>query len=307
MTYFPLLCIPPLVILHLATLVHVGVLLVRGTGLDSFWRIVYVLGLVVYPTVMFVLYVVFGESVTWKGAATYGWISLLDQRSAGYITLPIWVLADIFLLYGIVYDKLQYKTIFAAIITLGLICGWTFGNFLFVRHTLVPQVFALVPALVLLALTMLALHIARRSLGGSSLMALPWMAGLAATFVAKIVLAQHEYSRLRDTPPGGCFIVTAAARGHRRLVGSWRGVGGVVENMQLRRMRAMEAVLMDRWPRFHRCLRAVYNRLGPLVARRIRWPYLADAIYLLLKPVELAALGVVIFLSRRPAWTKGVL
>lgn len=39
----------------------------------------------------------------------------------------------------------------------------------------------------------------------------------------------------------------------------------------------------------HRCFRTLYNRLGPIAARRIRTPYTADMVYLMLKPAGVLA------------------
>ncbi len=86
----------------------------------------------------------------------------------------------------------------------------------------------------------------------------------------------------------GCFIVTAAARGHRRVVRSEevvvRGVS-VRINHQLRVMKAGELALRVVTPRLHCALRRVYDRVAPRVARRVTSPWLADGVYLLLVPV----------------------
>lgn len=273
--------------LHLATLCHLVYLLERRLPISPSWRWIYVLGLVIYPTAMFSLYLfVLTSSIEWTGAAKLGWISMLDEQSAGLIALPIWLAAAAGLVYGLLAGKIQHRLVLAAIITLCVICAWTAFSLIFIQNR---GGLALVPGLVLLGLVMLTVHACRRPLKGSWLLSLPWLVGLAATIVGKIMLAHHEYGLLPDTPPEGCFIVTAAARGHRRFVGSWCGEDGDAENLQLRRMRALEARLMQDWPRFHAGLRAVYNRVGPAVAKRIRSPYAADAMYVALKPMEMLA------------------
>ena len=48
----------------------------------------------------------------------------------------------------------------------------------------------------------------------------------------------------------------------------------------------LERVWRQHLPLSHSCFRALYNRLGPMLSRRIRTPFVADMVYLLLKPVE---------------------
>ena len=103
----------------------------------------------------------------------------------------------------------------------------------------------------------------------------------------KVGIAMHYYESLPDTQPSGCFIVTAASRGHSRLVGSWYDARrGKRVNQQLLMMWRFEQWLALSLPRLHGWLRRHYNRWGPQVARRIRRRWQADATYLALKPVE---------------------
>ena len=86
------------------------------------------------------------------------------------------------------------------------------------------------------------------------------------------------------------YLCTVAAGGHRRLVkplrpGCRHGYR-VTVNRQLCVANAFEQLLEERTPRFHRLVRGLYDRLGYPVARHIRSPYLADAVYLLMKPAE---------------------
>ncbi|WP_394840396.1 DUF6688 family protein [Pendulispora rubella] len=59
-------------------------------------------------------------------------------------------------------------------------------------------------------------------------------------------------------------------------------------NRQLAIANAFENLLHTRWPRFGRFARAVYDRFGLPVSRHIRTRWLADAIYLVMKPAEWA-------------------
>lgn len=104
-----------------------------------------------------------------------------------------------------------------------------------------------------------------------------WLGLFAASWFVAIQRAREVYASLpTKEPAGSCYVVTAAARGHRWLVG----------DAQLATFKTAEHALQARVPRFHRALRAVYDRLGPPVARRVVSPWLADLAYLSLKPGE---------------------
>jgi hypothetical protein len=109
------------------------------------------------------------------------------------------------------------------------------------------------------------------------------------------VLMLAKYASLPLTPPGDCFVCTAAAKGHRSLVGSQvffvdRGRTCVV-NDQLRVLKAFELLIVAISPRAHGTLRAVYNTLGPRLAATLGNPLAADVAYVALKPLEWFARG----------------
>lgn len=91
--------------------------------------------------------------------------------------------------------------------------------------------------------------------------------------------------------PEDChYLCTVAARGHSWLVrperlGRRRGVA-IVVNRQLALANAFEDLLHERWPRFGRLARRIYDRVGLPVSRYIRRPWLADLTYLAMKPAE---------------------
>ncbi|MBX9791952.1 MAG: hypothetical protein K2Y37_23765 [Pirellulales bacterium] len=120
-----------------------------------------------------------------------------------------------------------------------------------------------------------------------------WCAYYMNGWRAAYATALETYSRLPASPPT-CYIATAAARGHRRIVGaselvSSEGVPWIV-NRQLACLKAAELALLVTAPGLHRATRAVYDRLGPPLARRINNPWLADVAYLSLKPAEWGAM-----------------
>ena len=113
-----------------------------------------------------------------------------------------------------------------------------------------------------------------------------WFSVNLASWRRAVLVAIDEYNRLPTEPPDTCFIITAAAQGHASLVGS-RDVGQSFRvTRQLQLLKALELLLHTTLPSFHRRLRRIYNRVGPAIARRIRFSWLADVVYLTLKPAE---------------------
>jgi hypothetical protein len=110
-------------------------------------------------------------------------------------------------------------------------------------------------------------------------------------WIGSVLLSQCCYQSLSNIPPT-CFVVTAASRGHRRFVGPFfpiarRGESRLA-NKQLQTFWRFEELWQKSAPRTHRAFRKVYNRIGPIVAGRIRSPLVADMVYMALKPFEMA-------------------
>ena len=86
------------------------------------------------------------------------------------------------------------------------------------------------------------------------------------------------------------IILYCRSRGHPFLVkpiryGERHG-HRVIVNRQLATANAFEDLLAERLPRFHRRIRAFYDAWGYPIARHIRRPWLADLVYLVMKPAE---------------------
>lgn len=94
-------------------------------------------------------------------------------------------------------------------------------------------------------------------------------AGLAGA-VAKMNVM---FEQLPVDPPDDCFVASAAARGHARVVGAEpvRFANGrtIPVTRQLRALKAAELALIALTPRLHRALRFVYDRAGPPLAARL--------------------------------------
>lgn len=87
------------------------------------------------------------------------------------------------------------------------------------------------------------------------------------------------------------YLCTVAAGGHQKVVKPIRcGVRhghDVVVNRQLCIANAFEQILEERIPRTHKVIRKFYDTYGYPIARHIHSPYLADIVYLIMKPLEL--------------------
>lgn len=119
-----------------------------------------------------------------------------------------------------------------------------------------------------------------------------WLAAYALAWRFDILKMYELYAALPKQPPD-CYIATAAARGHVRVVRAWtiqRADGKSMQvNRQLQRLKCAELALMATQPRLHRLLRQLYDVVGRYLARRIQNPFVADVAYLLLKPCEWTA------------------
>ena len=86
------------------------------------------------------------------------------------------------------------------------------------------------------------------------------------------------------------YLCTVAAGGHRCIVNPQR-MGErhghrVIVNRQLCIANAFEQILEERIPRLHKPIRHFYDNYGFPIARLIHSPFVADIIYLLMKPLE---------------------
>ena len=119
-----------------------------------------------------------------------------------------------------------------------------------------------------------------------------WAAAYCGAWRTAYLVMLQEYAKLPKTPPGNCYICTAAARGHRRLVRSEERLlpGGTVRrvNDQTRYFKAAELLLAAVSPGGHRLCRRIYDCLGPRLAALLIHPVVADVAYLSLKPLEWA-------------------
>jgi hypothetical protein len=135
---------------------------------------------------------------------------------------------------------------------------------------------------------------------GQLLGVVAWAAAWLGAWRGSFLWMLHEYSRLPTSPPPDCYVSTAAARGHPRLVHGRRRVsphGDMhVVNAQMCTLKAAELLLASLSPGAHRACRWAYDRIGPTLASALVHPLLADAAYLALKPAEWLARAVLALL-----------
>ncbi|KPJ52463.1 MAG: hypothetical protein AMS16_06345 [Planctomycetes bacterium DG_58] len=128
-----------------------------------------------------------------------------------------------------------------------------------------------------------------------ALVASTWMTAYAVAWWYALLKMFEAYAALPTSPPS-CYVATAAARGHGRLVKSEPVVLGhgtaLHVNPQMRTLKCAELLLKAASPRIHRTCRRIYDTLGPPLAACLVHPVLADAAYLALKPVEWLAKAV---------------
>ncbi len=117
-----------------------------------------------------------------------------------------------------------------------------------------------------------------------------WLVTYAIAWRYDILKMYELYAALPPQPPPDCYIATAAAQGHPRVVGSrlvQRADGKSMQvNGQLQVLKFAELALLAVNPRWHTALRRFYDVVGKSLARRIHNPILADFAYLMLKPFE---------------------
>lgn len=86
------------------------------------------------------------------------------------------------------------------------------------------------------------------------------------------------------------YLCTVAAGGHQEVVKPIRlGIRHdhqVIVNRQLCIANAFEQILEERVPRFHKYIRHFYDTYGFPIAKMIQSAYIADMIYLIMKPLE---------------------
>jgi hypothetical protein len=228
----------------------------------------------------------------WKGACTHGW---LDCFIVGKLALTPFVLVATAAWYRV--EILHTAKTTERWVVVGMFLGAIVATVccVFGLVSIGWQAWMLVPFYVAAWYSIRAAQLIQTaSFGfwtyfGALLGSLPFW--LLSWFWSRSV-----FESLPDKVPSDCFVVTAAGRGHGKIVGPRIEVthnGRLVRaNRQLITLWQFEHCWRNQSPRSHAAFRKVYNRAGPVVAARIKSPWLADLAYLAIKPVELVARAV---------------
>ncbi len=226
----------------------------------------------------------------WVGEAKHGWIDCFPVGKLALTPLVLWANWSLYR-----FQVFEPPNPPPKYIVQGLLLGAIVSVVCFVMGVISTET-ALYPGLVLPLYVMVWYSVAAVfAIQSARLKSWEYLVplGISVPFwIGSVFLSVSSYHSLPKTAPE-CFVVTAASRGHRRLVGPFFPMfrnGGLREaNQQLFRFWRFEAIWQSCFPRMHALFRRVYNRMGPILARRIRSPWAADFIYLALKPLELAA------------------
>lgn len=230
----------------------------------------------------------------WKGEKGGAWYYYLLDDSAGLTLWPIYIVGAVLFAVGLWKPKYAKRSpaVLLGVLTNAAISFWYVFAVLFLNFASGPLGIVVVPAACGVCYAIYAALILKHQnfqpiFANFKALIVGWIAFLMASISLKIPLAIRFYEKLPDDRPEGCFVVTAATKGHPWFVGSWFDKPrSRTLNDQLVTFWNFESLLKKSLPRFHRGLRAVYNRIGPLVARQIRFRWQADLTYCLLKPLE---------------------
>jgi hypothetical protein len=253
------------------------------------------LGVSAAPIVMLTVSVIFVGAYQEQ----YGhWFFYTNDGLAGLILLPFYVVGSAIVARGLSQPGFRLKSgvHFVVLLTLISVCVWyVFATAVLNMATdasMDLRLAAIVPGVAAANYVLLAIDIKRRGLIESAHKPsiVMWFSAMAVTLAVKIPLAMRLFAALPVERPNGygdCFVVSAAAQGHPRFVCSrFDAAVGRPVNKQLHTLRTFEDALAQYQPITHRRLRLIYDRVGPPVAACIRSPFVADVMYLVLKPAE---------------------
>lgn len=239
---------------------------------------------IVLPVVIFAFSVFLTPD--WKGAAQHGWLDCFYLGKLALSPLVLWAVTAFFAveIYRVEDRSRPWIVLgyfFGAIVSsvcfiFGLVCGPL-------------ALWMLVPAYVAFWYTLRAAFL----MANARVKAKTYISAFVGSlplWIWSILWSRNIYASLPDTAPS-CFVVTAASRGHHRVVGPLfeitRRDGARIANRQLLTFWQFEGVWRDHFPRFHCAFRHIYNCVGPVIARRLTTPWLADTVYFALKPLDI--------------------
>lgn len=117
--------------------------------------------------------------------------------------------------------------------------------------------------------------------------------GADATIKAFTDTADWTFSKQTPPPPEeykGHYLCTVASGGHKKVVkplryGKRQGQI-IIVNRQLCIANAFEDFIQEKFPKFHKFIRGVYDKYGYPISKHITTPCRADIVYFFMKPLE---------------------
>ena len=248
----------------------------------------------------------FAFNAEWKGSKGPSWIYYALESKAALTLWPSYFSGGLAFIVAVMDLKLATRSpeVFLMIMIQAVISFWYTFACAYMKFSHGGE-FWIIPGSCAICYSLFAALIFRQRSWSLATIKAQWVA-LTATLVAfvagvtaKYPLAKAYFQQLADEPPEGCFIVSAASKGHPSIVGSWQDSdSGRLVNQQLLNFWRFEHFLKTQYPTFHAGLRKVYNRVGPAVARMIVFKWQANLVYCLLKPIELLAKALIVVTSK---------
>jgi hypothetical protein len=239
----------------------------------------------------------------WKGACAYGW---LDCFIVGKLALAPLVLVATAALYALEIFRVEKRT--GRWIIVGIFLGAIVASICFVFGMMcigseadapILKLWLLVPFYIAVWYSIRAAQLIKAARFSFWTYFIS-LIGSLPFWLASWYWSRSVYESLPNKAPSDCFIVTAAGNGHATFVGPFfeteRGGYRLQANQQLLTFWQFENLWQSRFPVSHGMFRKIYNHAGPVIARRMTSPWLADLTFLALKPLE--------WLARLCLWGK---
>ena len=267
----------------------------RGIGFPDFWMVWLSILVGVYSILMLLL-ATNSFNAEWKGHKGLHWSYYMLEGYPGMTLWPSYAVGSVVFIVSI-YNRKVAKQSFSVVVIMAIQVVISFWYaYACLALNFAENKFWIVPGSCGICYLIYAGILLKQREWSFANAGKQWAAVVAAisafvcAVIAKYPLAKSYYDQLPDEAPDNCFIVTAATRGHRRVVHTWFDDSrDRIVNQQLLNFWAFENLLRVRFPNFHLWLRRIYNFVGPAVARCIVFKWQADAVYWLLKPLEFVA------------------
>lgn len=249
------------------------------------WVFVVVVLVILWPVLSYLVSMLFAPMS--KALAHHGWIDSFHAGKIALLPLVLWASAALYVfetwppppkrhlwqILGIFIGTLIYAAVLAHMVFTSYRRGWF------------PV--SVTPIYLLLWFGYRTIQVIRNS--AYSLWPYVFtLVGSTPFWIYSVILSKKNHAGLPET--SDCFIVTAAASGHESVVGPLIPLECAghhrTANQQLLTFWKLEKIWLQKHPRFHQMFRKIYDCCGARAARLIRNRWLADGVYILLKPFE---------------------